>query len=152
MVWVPSMSRKTVGLIVAISLVASSCRDDEPYRKPTYPVRGVVTVDGVTPDSSVQVQCHNQGPVDAEHPTYSQAETNPDGSFAISTYELGDGLPAGQYVLTFSWQTFDLFTRGYTGPDKLNGRYSDPQTSPFKLDIKEGSGPIDMGEVKLTTK
>jgi hypothetical protein len=138
--------------IVAIVASLGSCSsDDEPFRKPTFPVVGKVTVDGAAPTSAVQVQCHAASSVDSEHPTFSQTETKEDGSFEISTYESGDGVPEGEYVLTFVWQEFNLFNRSYSGPDKLNNRYADPKTSEIKVTVKSGE-PTDLGEIKLTTK
>ena len=147
------MSKLQALLVAAVAIPCMSCsKDEEPFRKPTFPVIGRVTVDGAVPSSSVQVQCHRTGALDAEHPTFSQTETKEDGTFEISTYESGDGVPAGDYVLTFAWQEFNLFDRSYSGPDKLNNRYSDPKTSQFKVTVKEGDAPTDLGEIKLTTK
>jgi hypothetical protein len=146
------MGRLSACLLAAMSLAAASCSEDEPYRKPTVPVRGIVTIDGKVPDTAVQVQFHSLQGMDAEHPTMSQTETKPDGSFEVSTYESGDGVPEGDYALTFSWQKFDLFSRSYTGPDKLSGRYKDPKKSEFKVTVKDADEPIDLGEIKLTTK
>lgn len=84
------------------------------------------------------------------HPTVSSTETDPAGKFAISTYESGDGLPAGDYTLIFTWQEFNVISRSYSGEDKLNGRYIDPATSTIKLTVKEGE-ENDMGVVALTT-
>lgn len=145
------MSRYRILLLALLCLVLSSCGEPEPYRKPTYPVTGKVTVDGAAPGSAIQVFCENVGGMDEQHPTYSQSETKEDGSFAISTYESGDGVPAGDYVITFVWQDFNLMSRQYGGPDKLNKRYNDPKTSEFKVTVKEGE-PTDMGTIALTTK
>ncbi len=55
-------------------------------------------------------------------PTVSSAFTGPDGEFSISTYESGDGVPAGDYVLTFMWGQKEAFSGRYGGPDKLGNR------------------------------
>jgi hypothetical protein len=85
-------------------IAAASCSKEQPYRKPTFPVRGRVTVDGAAPGAPIQVECHNVQGMDSQHPTISQTDTKPDGSFEIATYESGDGVPEGEYVLTFAWQ------------------------------------------------
>jgi hypothetical protein len=89
--------------------------------------------------------------MDSQHPTVSQTATDADGNFAISTYAAGDGVPAGEYVLVFSWKEFNIMARAYSGPDKLKGRYSDPKTSQIKVSVKEGE-PLDLGIIPLTTK
>ena len=127
------------------------CGGEEPFRKTTSPVKGKVTVDGAAPGSEVQLECHSVAGMDSQHPTVSQTATDTDGNFAISTYAAGDGVPAGEYVLVFSWKDFNIMARAYSGPDKLKGRYSDPKTSPIKVSVKEGE-PLDLGIIPLTTK
>lgn len=111
---------------------------------------GEVYVDG-NPAGQVQVTCHNVQGIDTEHPTFSQALTNEEGKFSISTYEAADGVPEGEYVLTFMWGQIDLFKGGYGGPDKLRGRYSDPKASQFRVTVEAGK-PTDMAKTELTTK
>ena len=145
------MSAKTsfiVGLLLTASL---GCGGDEPYRKVTSPVKGQVTVDGEAPGSGIQIQCHPAAGPDAEHPTASSTETDAEGVFAISTYTSGDGIPAGDYALTFTWQEYNVISRSYGGKDKLNGRYNDPATTTIKISVKDGE-ENDMGTVALTTK
>ena len=125
------------------------CRPDGPPRKETFRVTGKVTVDGQAPPTPVQIEAHNVAGMDAQMPTLSQCETNPDGTFEITTYVTGDGVPAGDYQLTFTCSEFNAMSRSY-GPDKLNKRYSNPKTSEIKFTIKDQS--VDLGEIKLTTK
>lgn len=134
--------------VLLLLLVVGCAKKDEPYRKPTFPVTGTATVDGKTPDTPMQIHCHPVGAIDTENPTFSQTETKPDGSFAISTYESGDGIPPGEYTITISWQEFNLMTRSYSGPDKLKGAYDDPKTSKFTFTVKDQ--PVDLGALELT--
>lgn len=145
------MSISRFFVIAVCCLLLSSCGEEQPFRKPTYPVTGKVTVDGAVPSSAIQVFCENVAGMDGQHPTLSHTETKEDGSFSISTYESGDGVPEGEYKVTFVWQDFNLMTRQYGGPDKLNKRYSDPKSTEFTINVKEGQ-PADMGDIKLTTK
>ena len=145
------MSVRTFFPLLMIIILSIGCGGSEPpFRKATSPAKGTVTVDGLPPGSGIQIQCHPVGASDTEHPTVSATETDAAGKFSISTYESGDGLPAGEYTLTFTWQEFNVMTRSYSGEDKLNGRYSDPATSEIKLTVKEGA-ENDMGVVALTT-
>lgn len=134
-------------------LLASCSRQEQPYRKPTYRVIGVVTVDGIPPDTPLQISCHDVQGIDAEHPTVSAALTGEGGKFEISTYESGDGVPVGEYVLTFEWKQLNLVTMNFGGPDRLNNRYRDPSKSAVRFVVEEGAkGPIDLGTIALTTK
>jgi hypothetical protein len=137
--------------LLLILVLIPGCGEEQPFRKATSPAKGTVTVDGLPPGTGIQIQCHPTGAPDSEHPTVSATETDPAGKFAISTYESGDGLPAGDYTLTFTWQEFNVISRSYAGEDKLNGRYSDPATSTIKLTVKEGE-ENDMGVIALTTE
>ncbi|MEW4528733.1 hypothetical protein [Maioricimonas sp. JC845] len=128
------------------------CGEEGPYRKPTVPVTGQLVVDGAAPKTPVQITCHSLTGIDREHPTFSKTVSGEDGKFAISTYESGDGVPPGEYAVTFEWKTLNLVSMGYTGPDKLKGKYSDPKTSEVQFTVTEDSEPIDLGTIDLTTK
>lgn len=134
-----------------ISLAACSSVE-EPYTKQTFPVKGKITVDGQDPGSPIQIKCISKGAVDEEHPTISGGLTQNDGSFELSTYTSGDGLPVGDYALTFEWKKLDLMTRSYGGPDKLKKRYNDPKKPKIEFSVKEEGDAIDLGVIELTTK
>ncbi len=89
--------------------------------------------------------------MDVEHPSVSRTEADGEGNFKLATYEAGDGVPAGDYVLTFVMQEFNLMSREYSGPDQLGGRYADPKTSEVKITVKDGE-PTDLGVIELKTK
>ena len=140
----------TTLLLGLLAVLIAGCAEAD-NRKPTYPVKGRITVDGKPPGSAMQVECHPVAGMDTRNPTVSRTETDELGNFQISTYAAGDGVPAGDYVLTVTWLTFNLMSRDYSGPDKLNDRYSDPEKSELKVTVMPGE-PTDLGELKLTTK
>lgn len=141
---------RTILAIATIS-ICCSCGKEDLNRKETFPVTGQVYVDGKPPDSPIAVKCHNVDGMDKERPTVSSAFTGEDGKFAISTYESGDGIPTGEYVLTFYWGKRNPISMNYGGPDKLNGRYSDPKKSDIRITVLPGN-PTDLGRIDLTTK
>jgi hypothetical protein len=118
-------------------------------RKETFPVVGKVLVDGEAVEN-LAVYCESMTEIDKENPTKSQSFTLKDGSFKIGTYLSTDGVPEGEYALTFQWGEMNGFTRVYEG-DKLNGRYSNPKTSAVKFTVEPGE-PTDLGTIELTTK
>lgn len=128
-----------------------SCEKEGPYRKETFPVTALVYVDDKLPTSDIKAECHSVAGMDTQHPTVSQGYVGGDGKLAISTYESGDGVPPGEYVLTFYWGEHNLLSRSYGGPDKLKDKYRDPKTSPFKFTVEPGK-PTDLGRIDLTTK
>ena len=146
------MSYRCLSWLLAAGIaLPCACGKKDDGRKPTFPVTGQVYVDGKPPDSPILISCHPVGGIDKANPTVSAARTGDDGKFSISTYKSGDGIPEGEYVLTFYWGKENLFTRSYGGPDRLNGRYKDPKKSPWHITVKAGE-PTDMGRIDLTSK
>jgi 5-hydroxyisourate hydrolase-like protein (transthyretin family) len=137
-------------LAVATAALAG-CGSDDPSRKETVHVAGQVFIDGQPAPAPINVMCHDVKGLDKEHPTVSQAMTDNQGRFEISTYESGDGIPPGEYVLTFEWGAISLVSMQYGGPDKLEGRYSDPQKSPFRFQVESGK-PLDLGRLELVSR
>ena len=144
------MSTFTKVLLVSLCfcLVLCSCTRREAGRKETFPVKGEVYVDG-QPAGDLAVRCVGLKEVDATTPR-SATYTKSDGKFEIATYERADGVPEGEYVLTFQWGKRNLMTMNYEG-DKLKGRYSDPKRSQVRFKVEKGK-PVDLKRIELTTK
>ncbi len=148
------MKRRIAGCFLlvgaaSVCLTITACSKTDTGRKVTIPVRGEVYVDG-QPAAMLQVQCHPVGGIDREDPTVTQAVTDKEGRFQLSTYEAGDGAPLGEYKLTFVWQDFSMISASYSGPDKLKNRYRNPDSSEFTLTVEQGSA-IDLGRIELST-
>lgn len=134
-----------------ILLVSTLCScGKQQYAKQTFPVTGEVYVDG-KPADNLAVHCHDVKGMDKQNPTTSTAFTDPQGKFKISTYETGDGVPEGEYKLTFFWGQMNLFSMSYGGPDKLNKRYDDPEKSEHRVTVQNGK-PTDLGRIELKSK
>jgi hypothetical protein len=150
--FMPRVNRNAVALaaLICLSLPSCSSKVEIPNRKETFPVSGTLLVDG-NPAEDVQVTCHDVNGIDKQNPTTSATNTDSDGTFTISTYMAGDGVPPGEYVLTFFWGQTNVFSKEYVGPDKLNDRYRDPKKSEIKFEVERGQ-PTDLGTIELTTK
>lgn len=140
------------GRFVLLSLVMfAGCGRSEltdPNELPTFPVTGKVMVDG-KPVAMIRVVAH-----DAAEPPRPFNEpkgfTKDDGSFSLTTFRDGDGVPAGEYNLTFQYGTMAMVMgRQYQG-DKFKGKYMKAAESKFKLTVTEGQ-PTDLGTIELTT-
>ena len=141
---------KRTAVAAICCLLLCSCGKREPYRKDTYPVTGEVYVDA-QPAAELQVYCHSVAGIDAMDPTVSSALTDKTGKFEISTYESADGVPEGEYVLTFTWKEYSPITGGYDGKDKLDGRYSNPKQSRFRFKV-EKQKRTELERIHLSTK
>lgn len=137
-------------LVLCSLVVLQGCAKKNPNWKQTFKVTGKVTVDGQPPMSPIQIVCHDITGIDKQKPSVSQCDTADDGTFEIATYTKGDGVPVGEYKLTFTWQEFSLMSRGYSGPDKLKKRYSDPAKSEIKFSVVDK--PVKLDNIELTTK
>jgi 5-hydroxyisourate hydrolase-like protein (transthyretin family) len=142
-------TRLTLAGLTLLACLITSCGPKGAPRKETFPVTGEVVVDG-QPAATVQVTLTDVKGIDTDMPTFSSAMTNDQGKFAVSTYDLGDGVPEGEYVVTFMWGELNLFSMQYGGPDKLKDKYSDPAKSQFKITVEKGK-PADMGRIELST-
>ena len=141
--------KQPTAALAVVCLGLCSCAEKMPDRKPTFPVTGRVQVDG-QPAAQLALACHDVRGVDPLHPTVSSAITDQDGKFAVSTYQSGDGLPEGEYVLTFVWGKFDLISKSYGG-DGLKGRYMNPLKSACRCKVETGK-PTDLGRIELSAR
>lgn len=149
-------ARPSLSVLVFSGLVwfgCSGCGLDLPHgppRKQTFPVTGVVVVDG-QPVEMLEVACHDVKLIGTDGSMVVAAYTDAKGKFELSSYQAGDGVPEGDYVVTFSWGEINLISRSYGGPDKLKDRYKSPQESKVKFTAKKGT-PVDLGKIVLITK
>ena len=140
---------RTIPSLLILIAVGCGTRGGPP-RNSTHKVTGTVIVDGQPPMSSVQLTCHPTQGMNTKFPATTNAISDPDGKFAFSTYESGDGVPPGEYIVTIAWREFNPVQMSFGGPDRLNGRYSDPAKSEIKLTVTDS--PIDLGELQLKTE
>ena len=114
-------------------------------REKTFPVTGVVEVDGEAAEG-IEVACHpDPGSSAIKYPVTTFTDAN--GAFSVGTYQSGDGLPEGKYTLAFKWEV--------PGPgtpiNKLSRVYADPAKSTHKVTVVKGE-PNDLGTIELSTK
>ena len=138
-----------LALIGVLALSLCSCSGKKDYGKQTFPVTGEVYVDG-EPAAMLSVTLNDVNGIDPNSPAIPTAVTKGDGAFAVSTFEAGDGAPAGEYIATFVWGEMQGLSLD-TDNDKLKGKFSDPEKSEHKVTVTEGE-PTDLGRIELKTK
>ena len=117
-----------------------------PDREATSPVSGVLHVDG-SPAAGVEVAFHPQD-ANAKIKYQITTTTDKDGKFSATTYESGDGLPAGEYKVTFTWME-GLTTQ----KDRLKGKFKNAKKSQHSVLVEGTEGEkVDMGTIELKTK
>ncbi len=114
----------------------------------TFPVEGNVTLNGQI-DDDVIVCAHQKSAVDRDQPREAPitglGKVDKRGKVRFTTYRLDDGLPAGEYVLTFI--KVDLSAE--LPPDELGGRYAAPGKSKFTITVAKGSKRTKFGHIDL---
>jgi hypothetical protein len=132
------LSWAMLALLCGVSL---GCGDS---KVKAFPARGEVFVDG-QPADGAKIHFH---PLDESRPP-AFATVQPDGSFALTTYEEDDGAATGDYRVTVNWseerkEDDELITT----PDRLGGRYSKPEGSSLKATIDEGENEVPRFDLK----
>ena len=111
-------------------------------RLKVYPVHGTVTVKG-QPAKGAKIMLNStdaarRGP-GMPMPTGTVKE---DGSFALNSYASGDGAPAGDYDVAIVWpepgkRSNPAILDAPPARDRLNDKYSVPDSSGLKVTVKE---------------
>lgn len=118
-------------------LTITACTQKPPDHPPVQPVQGKLLVKG-EPAFGAVISFHPVGNTDATA-IKPQASVEEDGTFRPNSFGLRDGAPAGEYALTVFWPG----GRGPIGPDRLKGRYSDPNRPVMKVTIKDGDNVLE---------
>ncbi len=130
--------------LVALGVLVFACLgcSEATQREGMVKIKGLVQVDGA-PAEGVLMTLHPQ----TGDASISTGTTGEDGSLQISTYTLGDGAPAGDYIVTFTWGKYDRVKRAYLG-DELGGRYASPKKSEVVWKVSAGE-EFDAGTIDL---
>jgi hypothetical protein len=134
-----SAARLGLAVVLGAALLVPGCvRSD---RKPVYPVQGQVLFEG-KPVPGAQVILHPLGDDDKDHPVRPLGQVGPDGSFRLTTYDAGDGAPAGSYAVTVALLKKPAGVEGDLSRNVLPPRYANPQTSPLRIDVARGGNEL----------
>jgi hypothetical protein len=114
-----------------------------------YPVTGTVNVDSKPADGAMVTFCPTDGS-DELLKLRPRGVTGPDGKYQLTTFDEGDGAPAGDYKVIIQWpaKTAGEQIIG-SGPDRLRGRYMDLQRSQFTVKVE---GATEAPPFELTSK
>ena len=133
-----------IALLVGLAaLLSFGCGDG---RLPVYAVSGQVLVKG-KPAQGAYLVFHPQDGGDKNLPR-PYATSDAEGKFQLTTYELEDGAPAGHYKVSIVWRPVPKSRLEAEGPDRLQGKYSNPATS--NLDAEIGKEPTSLKPFDLS--
>ncbi len=130
-------------LVPALAVAMASCSPSE-SRKPTFPATGKVTLPDGKPAEHASVVLHPVSDAGAGVPK-PHGKVGADGTYKLTTYDTDDGAPAGEYKITVElW----LAGRGdEPASNRLNPKYSRPETSGLTATV--GTGPSEIKVVEL---
>jgi len=130
--------RGWMGLLTLLAISAVGCsgsstpaaRLEKAYREanlqpsPVVKFAGTVTVDGQPPSPFTLVLL-----MDPKNPKAGVQKTvcDADGKFAFTSYEAGDGVPPGSYVVLFARFNMGGRLGQYDPPDLMHNLYNDPE-------------------------
>ena len=149
----PRPTGKGVGTVLAATLlvattVLAGCSKSGPPREATNAAKGQVLLDG-EPLAGAFVVLHRQGETAAEGSSEApkapaaRALTEADGRFTLTTYDAGDGVPAGEYVVTVVQRPAQKNGESFEpGPNVLPPRYASPTTTNLKVRIAAGENEL----------
>jgi predicted phosphodiesterase len=113
-------------------------------RKKVQVAQGKVVLDGKAVENAL-VALYAPDPKDAKKMRrVSDALTEPDGSFTLSTYHAGDGTPVGEYVVTVVQRDDPFDESGKVAPNRLPEVYASPMRSPLRVEVTEGRNVFDL--------
>jgi len=131
--------RSALTAVIAVNaLVFTSC--GKSGRQPVYAVQGHVLYEG-KPVPNAQVVLHPLAD-DKNQPVRPTGRAAEDGSFALTTYEAGDGAPEGEYAVTVDLRRRDPEVEGDASRSVLPARYLKSATSPLRVQIKKGKNEL----------
>jgi hypothetical protein len=129
----------------ALCLTPGACGQEESGSVPIYPAAGVVTWNGEPLAGAILVfhaKTQLTGPGEEPVPAPG-ANSQDDGTFAVSTYKPGDGLPEGDYRVTVSCEDRRAEkAKDDDYPELLPARYQNPATSGLSVSIVAGENEL----------
>lgn len=143
------MSPRYVEAVAACCFLFASCSNGKP---PLVPLGGKVLVGGVPAENALVIfhPAKNGAVVEGADVLRPTGRAEADGSFRVTTFDAHDGALAGEYVLTVEWRAAPTNPFDGGGPDKLQGKYSDPKSSTLKVSVDPSQtqlAPLDLPAV-----
>lgn len=125
-------------LAIVLLLLVTGCGDSRQMK--VWPVSGRVLVNE-KPATGVEVAFYGLDDNNQSVAPFPRAITNERGEFQLTSYENGDGAPAGRYSVTLVWPTSHS-----TDPetvdesrDRFRGKYASADTSTLTAEVVAGA-------------
>lgn len=135
---------KNLGLLTLVCVLG--CGKDD-GRVKVYPVTGKVLVDGQPAEGVTVVFYPTAAELKGPGMPVPAGTTDGNGEFRLRSFDPNDGAPEGEYKVTVFWPAplppgVDPYDEMYEPQDRLQGRYSNPDTTPLTATVPEGGGEL----------
>ena len=136
-------------LLLGLGTVLFVCGCGGDSHMQVYPVSGRVTVNGDPAGGAELVFFGVDETLKSADAPMPKAYTDPEGNFQVGSYDLSDGAPAGEYRVTVVWRPSDSADpeRRDMEPDALQGKYSDPETTPLRVTVERAPNQLQPFEL-----
>lgn len=142
---------KTSSFIAGLIIVSMiGCGGSSSRQLAVHRASGTINWNG-QPLEGASVQFHPVEPIKlrgSETPLTPGGQSKANGSFDVTTFKAGDGLPPGDYLVTVSCENRTKKDKSGEYPELLPVRYQDPDKSGLKVTIKTGTNKLDAFELK----
>lgn len=135
----PGATSTAVVLAASVAFVCLGCSKADNHVA-VYPVKGTIHYQG-KPINGAFVTLEPKAAV--EGVPGPRAMVQPDGTFAVSTFNGGDGAPEGDYVLMVQW--CKLVRQGQefvSGPNVIPRKYTSATTSDLVIHVAAGDNQL----------
>jgi hypothetical protein len=130
----------------ALLLTSAGCGSKVPDRLPVFPTTGQVKIQGQSA-SGAFVVLHPHG-MPGKGPdgvvVRPHGVVHSDGTFELTSYETGDGAPAGEYSVTLELRKVVKYPSGDSGPgpNLVPKKFTKPETSTIIVQIAHGRNEL----------
>ncbi len=126
-------------LCLCIFLLCGCGAEQEP-RPALQPAQGKLLINGEPAPGAMLVLSPADGKTLNARGSRPRANVGEDGTFQVTTYQSGDGAPAGEYLVGILW--FDNPDSSHPW-DQLGNKYANPETTGIRISIQEGENQLE---------
>lgn len=134
----------SIAVLLIIALLVG-CQQESSL--PVYPVSGTLTINGEPARGAILGFHPTQGDLD-KRGTIPAGKVKEDGTFVVSTFDIEDGAPAGEYAVTVFWPQFP--SRDDPGDDRMRGKFALPAKPSTTVIITEGDNTLAPIELRAS--
>lgn len=127
-----SKSCYVMGMAAALFVLACGCGPPDEQRPPLHPTQGSLWINGQPAEGAMLVLHRVDEPSFDARGTRPMATVDAQGNFVLTTYQQGDGAPAGEYQVAILWFEDPDSSSPW---DKLGSRFADPTRSEIRLSV-----------------